>query len=345
MEQALIGRRLDRVPTALVQPLATLERDLPSTFWLRFAVRLGDANAYDRLLRIISESNVPERDRLGLIATLGELGRPECVPTLLAVFRGAANDGVRSAALTALQPFADPAIADTLLGLYARLSASVRGKAQALLASRPTSAATLLRAVEAGHIPAKEIPLDQLRRMAAHPDEAITRVIAKHWGTIAPETSGEKQARFRHLAARIREAKGDAAKGKAHYTQHCAACHTLFGEGGKTAPELTGADRKNRDWLLMNVIDPSGVIRPEYVAYDAVLKDGRTLFGLIVEQTPQTVTLLDAKNERTVVERSKIESLEPSKTSLMPEKLLDTLTNDQLRDLFAYLQADAPPKP
>jgi hypothetical protein len=49
---------------------------------------------------------------------------------------------------------------------------------------------------------------------------------------------------------------------------------------------------------------------------------------------------VDAKNERTVLERAKVESLEPSKVSLMPEKLLDELTNDQLRDLFAYLQAD-----
>ena len=74
----------------------------------------------------------------------------------------------------------------------------------------------------------------------------------------------------------------------------------------------------------------------------AVVQDGRVLLGLIVEQSPQTVTLVDAKNDKTVIERSKIESLEPSGVSLMPEKLLDELTNDQVRDLFAYLQADGP---
>jgi hypothetical protein len=66
---------------------------------------------------------------------------------------------------------------------------------------------------------------------------------------------------------------------------------------------------------------------------------------LVVESTPQAVTLVDAKNERTVVSRSNVESLEPSPVSLMPEKLLDQLTNEQLRDLFAYLQADRPPAP
>ena len=137
--------------------------------------------------------------------------------------------------------------------------------------------------------------------------------------------------------------KADRSHGRFIFNQTCAKCHTLFGEGGKIGPELTGAERKNRDWLLTSIIDPSAVIRPEYVAYNAILRDGRSLFGLVADPTPQTVTLIDPKGERTVLERSKIESLDPSSVSLMPEKLLDELTLDQLRDLFAYLQADAAP--
>src|SRR5256885_9852928 len=43
---------------------------------------------------------------------------------------------------------------------------------------------------------------------------------------------------------------------------------TLF--RSKTGPELTGFDRKNTQYLLTHVIDPSAVIRPEYIAYDVV---------------------------------------------------------------------------
>jgi putative membrane-bound dehydrogenase-like protein len=344
MEQALIGRRLEHVPRAFEKPLNELERDLPEPLWLRFAVRLGSTTAYDRLVRRVRERTLPQAEHLSLIATLGEIGRADAVPILLAVLRDAPNDGVRSAVLTALQAFADPRIADAVLVLYPQFSPSVRGKTQGLLASRPASAVALLQAVDAGHIQPKEVALDQLQRLSAYKQDSIDRLIAKHWGTIAPETSGEKQAHIRHLSGRVLNAgKGDPARGKTLFTQHCATCHTLFGEGGKIGPELTGADRKNRDWLLSNIIDPSGVIRPEFIAYDAALKDGRSLFGMIVEQSPQTVTLVDAKNEKTVLERSKIESLEASKVSLMPEKLLDELTNEQLRDLFAYLQADNPP--
>ena len=57
----------------------------------------------------------------------------------------------------------------------------------------------------------------------------------------------------------------------------------------------------------------------EFAAYNVSTTDGRFLTGLIAEQTPNTVTLVDAKNERTVLPRSKIEKMEAAPTSLMPE--------------------------
>jgi hypothetical protein len=65
----------------------------------------------------------------------------------------------------------------------------------------------------------------------------------------------------------------------------------------------------------------------------------------VVESTPGAVTLVDSKNERTIVARSKIEEMKPSPTSLMPEKILDPLSDPELCDLFAYLQGDGPSPP
>jgi putative heme-binding domain-containing protein len=126
------------------------------------------------------------------------------------------------------------------------------------------------------------------------------------------------------------------------FTKNCATCHTLFGEGGKIGPDLTGADRKNRDYLLTQIVDPSAVIRPEFLAYIVNVKDGRTLNGLMVESTAETVTLVDAKNVRSVVRRDQIDDLKASPVSLMPEKALDVLEDQQLIDLFSYLQGEGP---
>jgi putative heme-binding domain-containing protein len=179
--------------------------------------------------------------------------------------------------------------------------------------------------------------------MAQHADPAIRPLIEKHWGKVGPATAGEKLARIRYLAYALKMGKGDPEKGKPLFTKTCATCHTLFGEGNKIGPDLTGADRKSVDFLLSNIVDPSAVVRPEFAAHIVATTDGRLLTGLIVEQTPSVVTLVNDKNERTVLPRERIEEIKPSPVSLMPEKLLDTLDDQQVRDLFSYLQGEAPP--
>src|SRR5262249_19733607 len=154
-------------------------------------------------------------------------------------------------------------------------------------------------AVDTGKLAAKEIGLEQLRRILLHKDAALAKLIAKHWGTIAPATAGEKLTQIRNTLTTLQKGKGDAGRGKALFTQHCAVCHTLFGQGNKIGPDLTGAERNNRDFLVTSIVDPSAVIRPEFTAYNVLTTDGRILTGLVVEVTPQAVTLLDAKNERT----------------------------------------------
>ena len=69
------------------------------------------------------------------------------------------------------------------------------------------------------------------------------------------------------------------------------------------------------------------------------------LTGLLVDQTPGSVTLLSAKNERTAVARDQIESIAESPTSLMPDNLLKGLKPQELRDLFSYLQSEPPARP
>jgi putative heme-binding domain-containing protein len=265
------------------------------------------------------------------------------VPILLDLLDRVKSDTLRGAVLSALQPFPDERIAERVLARYPRLSSSMRDRARTLLASRPASALALLQAVDGGRIAPRDVPLDQLRRLATHKDEGIRKLIEKHWGTIAPATAGEKISRIRSIAGILsRGGAGDAKNGHVLFQKNCATCHTLFGEGNKVGPDLTGADRKNRDYLISQIVDPGAVIRAEYQAFNIETKDGRSLFGLVVESTPGAVTLVDSKNERTVVARAKIEQMTPSPVSLMPEKILDPFGDQELCDLFAYLQGDGP---
>jgi putative heme-binding domain-containing protein len=278
-----------------------------------------------------------------LVELLGQIGKADCLPALLDLLGTAKTDALRGAVLSALQSFRDDRIAGRVLEIYPRLSLSLRGRAQSLLAGRPASALSLLQAVDAGRIAPREIPLDQLRRLAAYKDERIGKLLAKHWGTVAPATTGEKISRIRSVNLILsRGGKGDAKNGRELFRKNCATCHTLFGEGAKIGPDLTGADRKNREYLLTQIIDPSAVIRPEYQAFSIETTDGRSLFGLIVESNSGSITLVDSKSEKTVLARSKIDRMEPSPISLMPEKMLAPLSDQELCDLFTYLQGEGP---
>jgi putative heme-binding domain-containing protein len=116
----------------------------------------------------------------------------------------------------------------------------------------------------------------------------------------------------------------------------CAACHTLYSEGGKVGPDLTGGGRDNLDYLLENIVDPSAVVTADFRMSIVDLKDGRVLNGLVAAKTERTLTL-KTMTETLTVERSEVAGIQDSTLSLMPEGLLEALTAEQARDLIAYL--------
>lgn len=136
----------------------------------------------------------------------------------------------------------------------------------------------------------------------------------------------------------LRAAGGRPSHGHDLFKKTCATCHSLFGEGNRIGPDLTTANRKDRDYLLVSIVDPSVQIRKEYLAYVVTTNDGRVVTGLITEQSPASITLVGPKNERTTIRRGDIEEIRESPQSLMPERLLDPLKPQELRDLFSYLQ-------
>jgi putative heme-binding domain-containing protein len=122
--------------------------------------------------------------------------------------------------------------------------------------------------------------------------------------------------------------------------KHCSACHQLFGEGTKLGPDLTSANRADRDFLLISLVDPGSVIRKEYVSIVLQTTDGRIETGLAVAQDASGTTIVTSKNERKFFAASEIEELRESGVSHMPDTLYRQLKPQELRDLFAWLQGD-----
>ena len=335
-----------RIPEDLeTQIAARWSSETTDTNLVRVAARLGRPSAHERALELVMDAKAPLEVRVSMLQLLAQIGQPTCLEPVLTLVGSAGPEEVRLIGLDVLQRFDSERVGEALTTLYPTFKGRARVRAREVLMSRKAWALAFLSRIERDVL--LEIPVDQVRSVALFRDKTLDDQVRKIWGTISPGTPEEKLAEMRRLNNDLRAPGGEAGPGRELFQRLCAGCHRLFGEGGQTGPDLTHANRKDRDHLLASLVDPSAVIRKEFSAYTAETKDGRVLSGLIVEETPAAITFVAATGERTTIGRGEIERMDESGVSLMPEGLLQALKPGDLRDLFAYLQSDgggsAPP--
>jgi putative heme-binding domain-containing protein len=119
----------------------------------------------------------------------------------------------------------------------------------------------------------------------------------------------------------------------------CAKCHRFDGQGETLGPDLTTvASRFTRKELIESIVHPSHIISSQYAAQTIRTIDGRILTGLVVPGAAGETIVVLPTAERITLSPRQIEAAQVSKISAMPEGLLDTLSLEEVADLFAYLQ-------
>ncbi len=225
-----------------------------------------------------------------------------------------------------------------ILASYEQLGAPERADAIATLVARPATARLLLEAVQQERIPRTDVHAYHVRQMLQTKDEALAALIRKVWGEIR-ETSEDKRQKigeWKNLLTAEHLKTADLGRGRRLFDTTCASCHTLFAEGGKVGPDITGSNRADLDYILENVLDPSAVLGKDYRMSVLTTVDGRVISGIIKSESDSALTLRTI-NDTIVVAKSEIDEQQLSALSLMPEKLLDQMTSDDVRDLVAYL--------
>jgi putative heme-binding domain-containing protein len=117
----------------------------------------------------------------------------------------------------------------------------------------------------------------------------------------------------------------------------CFRCHRAEGRGQEVGPDLSTVGRAERRHILESVLRPSAVVAPHYQVWEIETTDGKVHTGMLVKTVLDEYTYLDARgalfklNTRTIVESR------PVPTSIMPDGLPDLMTDQELRDLLAYL--------
>ncbi|MEZ6048224.1 MAG: c-type cytochrome [Planctomycetaceae bacterium] len=341
MTEALTGRQLKSVPLVLAPALKALIDENPTApRVVQLALRFGLSEAEPIGLELLQQGKLSVAEQVELITCLGQTGSSAVISPLLEELETTESEAIKLSLLEALGRFDAPQIGEHLLAQLSVNSGKLREQTITLLCSRLAWSSQLLQSIETKQVPSSEVTLDQVRQLLVHQDPDFQERVKQIWGTIQPATAQEKQGRIKAILKILSQADGDSTNGQLLFKKNCATCHKLHGEGNSIGPDLTGAERKDQRKLLENVVDPSAMIRAQYISYTVITTEGRVLTGLLADSNENTVTLVDKQNNRTVLNRDEIDEMEESKLSLMPEKILEPLSNQDLRDLFAYLQAN-----
>jgi len=149
----------------------------------------------------------------------------------------------------------------------------------------------------------------------------------------AAKAAREKFDKYHRLANQ----QGDATKGKALFAT-CLACHKVSDTGGIIGPDLSGAGAMSTEALLHNILTPNAQMESGYYRHDIILKDGSKISGSLVEETTTQLSVQPIGTAVKIVPRGNISQHKITKSSLMPEGLIDHLSDEQIADLFTYIR-------
>ncbi|MDB4408993.1 c-type cytochrome [Akkermansiaceae bacterium] len=295
----------------------------------------GDGRSLDSLHRDVLDQAAPlparERALRSLIRKKYPQLRKTCLPLL-------SDRSLNQLALEGLASLPHPDLAEVFLKNRKHFRGSSQEKVIATLITRPEWATVLLDHIASGKASRSVISPYQARQLLNLNNDALTQKLTDTWGALR-STSEEKQREIVASKKRLTPevlAKTNHQVGQKLFQTHCAACHKLHGKGGNLGPDLTGSGRTDLDYLLTNIIDPNALVSANHHLTTVVLKDGRTLTGIIARRTDKVLALRILEQEE-IIPSGDISKVTTTQTSIMPEGILDTLKPNQQRDLLGYL--------
>jgi putative membrane-bound dehydrogenase-like protein len=313
----------------------------PAQIWEQPPGTLKDAVArarplFDQAASVAIDEKRPTRERLealGLLASGPSTPAMKAAPALLTP---QTPSDLQLAAIRMLTPHTRAEVADLLLVAWSAYSPAVRREVTEALFARADRLPHLLDALGSGQILANQLEPIRLEQLRTHPDAKLReRALALLAGAIA---SDRQKIVASYQTALDLEANVD--RGRQAFKKNCATCHRLENEGHDVGPDLRSTIRgKSGEYLLIAILDPSREVDPRYLNYIVTTKTGQMITGLIASETSSSLTLRRGEGAEDTILRSRVETIEATPKSVMPEGLEMQLSRQDVADLIAYLQS------
>jgi putative heme-binding domain-containing protein len=299
----------------------------------RLSQIFGDMQATQQALALVKDVSADEGQRRSALQSLLEQQNVEASQLLESLLDepALAVDAIRGYAV-----MGNESAPKILLDRYPKLAPALRRAAVETLATRKNYAEALLSAIVKKEVSREEIPVHVARSLAEILGESFTKV----YGDIRPVAEDRERllAKYKAMITPEAIADADASRGRVIFKKTCAACHLLYGDGGLVGPELTGSNRANLDYILLNSVDPSYDVPDAYKMVQILTTDGRAINGVLAEEDAVRIVLKTAEQPRVVIAKEDIETRKISPKSMMPDGQLDQLNPSEVIDLIKYLR-------
>ena len=308
------------------------ERDL----FQQLSQIFGDTEATERALAIIENTTADAGARRTSLRSLLAQQNAEVSKKLESLLD---DPAIRLDAIRGYASIENTSAPRILLDRYSKMDEPMRRAVIETLATRKGYATALTNAIASGKIDRKDIPAHVARSL----DVLLGEQFIKVFGEIQDLSADRAKLMAKYKAMCSPEAmeKADASRGRAVFAKTCASCHLMYGEGGKIGPDLTGSNRANLDYILLNSVDPSYDVPEGYKMVLIQTVDGRLLNGVVAEEDARRVILKTVEQPQVVIAKEDIEARKISAKSMMPDGQLEQMKPQEMLDLIKYLRTTA----
>ncbi len=298
----------------------------------QIAQKFGDAAASQNYILVLKNKNAEISQRKQALNSLATRKRTELKQAIPELFN---DPKIRLEIISSMANFDEESFAKLLIANYSKFNVFEKHEAIQTLSARPKYGWQLTQAIKSNIIPKSDIPAYTARQLLRVVGSGFIEV----WGPIEQEQSLEKAyAKYHRILTPQAVDNGNILKGEAAFQKACGSCHKMYGKGGNIGPELTGSNRANLEYLLFNVLNPSGEIQEDYKLVVITTRDGRTYSGNIITENLRTITMRMVGQEATKINKSDIQSREVMPSSLMPVGIFETLKEEEVINLVKFLK-------
>ncbi len=342
MNEGLRGWRKLAPPPGWSEVQAKLEQSSDETvrnLSREISVVFGDGRAMDQLREMVTSVNVDLGTRRSALQSLIE-AQPKDLADVLRKVMLNRDLALAPEAIKGLATVNDAGTGKYLIDNFNRFDNPGREAALQTLTARPETGAALVAAIAEGKVPRSVVSVQLVRQLQGYDHARLQEQIREVWPELRP-INADKKVRieeFRHRLTGEVLAKANLPAGRMLWQKTCVKCHTLFGEGAKIGPDLTGSQRHNLDYLLENIVDPSSSLLPQFRMTTIVMNDGRVINGVVVSKTEQTWDV-QTPTEKVTLRAAEVDETSQTSQSLMPEGLLDLLSQEDVINLMGYVMS------